>query len=53
MKKTILNLVGVKELSKNEQKIVSGGKVPAGCLKWNPITRYCSLWDPNYNPRNN
>ena len=26
MKKTILNLVGVQKLSKNEQKIIHGGK---------------------------
>ena len=51
MKKSILNLTGSQELSKNEQLKINGGNVPAGCLKWNPITRYCSLWDPNYFPK--
>jgi hypothetical protein len=31
MLKNILNLEGVKEISKNEQKQVNGGMLPEGC----------------------
>ncbi|MEO8515831.1 MAG: hypothetical protein ABI426_03760 [Flavobacterium sp.] len=48
MLKNILNLEGTQKLTKNEQKNIQGGMIPSGCLKWNPITRVCSLWDPNY-----
>ncbi|MEO8234757.1 MAG: hypothetical protein ABI549_05025 [Flavobacterium sp.] len=45
MLKNILKLEGAQKLSKNEQKTIVGGKAPACCLTWNPITRYCSKWD--------
>ena len=46
MKKSILSL-GAQELSKKEQKIVSGGKAPRCCIDWNPIERVCYAWQPN------
>jgi hypothetical protein len=45
MLKNILKLEGTQKLTKNEQKSVNGGKAPACCLTWNPITRVCSRWD--------
>ena len=45
MLKNILDLEGAQALSDKEQKAIKGGKVPPCCLNWNPITRYCSLWD--------
>ncbi|WP_185965996.1 hypothetical protein [Flavobacterium sp. ZT3R18] len=45
MLKNILKLEGAQKLTKKEQKSISGGYVPICCLRWNPRTRVCSLWD--------
>lgn len=45
MLKNILNLQGAQKLTNNEQKIITGGRVPLCCLQWNPTTQYCSKWD--------
>lgn len=47
MKKNILNLKEVKQLSITEQKAINGGKAPKCCIDWNPILRVCNEWDNN------
>lgn len=45
MLKTILNLEGAQQLSKNEQKSIHGGKAPLCCMEWHPVEEYCGQWN--------